>query len=99
MPESPDAQGSGYVTAWACSILAGIWIVAGIATEIQGWGDRKPGGWAVELGEMLGALLPPVILSITAIASSKDRPKGRLGFLPMTLCAVFVAMRLIGLLA
>lgn len=85
----PDKRRRSYVVAWGCATLACIFGVGALQWVIGGWGrpfvPTKAIWWASYIPELLGVLAFPLLFALTAVASSKGRPKGRIGFLSLLL--------------
>ena len=82
-----------YAVSWGCSLLAGIFSSMALMGLVLNWGSMPLQGryLASVLGSLVGAALFwafPAVLALTAIASSKGRPRGRLGFGPLLITAV-----------
>ncbi len=97
-----------YVISWVCSLVATILSSAMLMQLIAAafWGGltwaSRDAAWVATyfaVGVLVWAF--PAVLSLTALASSEGRPRGRIGFGPLVITAVgfpaWVIMRLLAL--
>jgi hypothetical protein len=96
-------MGRRYTVAWASSIVAGVGAVLILVITAVTFGNMPPlstssgdlAGGGVLIGQLIGVVLfpcIPLVLSLTALASSKGRPKGRIGFFPLVLAVAGIGL-------
>lgn len=95
-----EPRKSTFLLAWICASCATLLAISSIAYTARHWGSwgrpvelSRVDWWLGNIPELLVVHMIPAVLALTAIASSGNRPRGRIGFGPLILVGLALVVQ------